>query len=1006
MNSSTVLKGSIISAAAVAAVFAFAGLTFAATGPAAAPSPCGVTGTPFLTYTQNVSNDPDSSAFNGGTWAMDTFTENVNVWVGTDGVTYCANANTTNGTFVTVGPTSPEAGASMASGIPGNFTGGENYTLPSNLTLNSSYSTTTVANVPLADNTCGGSSGSACLSGAFSNWVQDAFINADPSGSSYVNTYWLQYVTAGNGTWVDADNNAVGGSGGDTGDITGTLSLSTVYVDASSGSDTNTGSQSFPFKTIHAAANAVVAGGTVHVAAGSYGSETISADKVVTIDGAQAGVDARSGRPAASGESVVKLQVTAGDVTLDGFTFDAGGSGDALKGLYTALGTNNGLTVKNSVIENGDFGLDLPSDTLLPSFTADKNYFLNNTNAGGTANQLWAISPDTTTKIVTNNKFTGNDNADININWGDATVSGNQSVSDATLLVATETSHLSVTGNSGTFNGDGTAIFIGKGNHNVTISDNALSGAFRGVKFSKEFGGSNGGATTAAVISGNTIINPISSGIFIQNASYTGSITIDNNIIQGTPVPAVLFDTASGVTASGSEVMNNSFADATIGITWPDSGTLNGTKNYWNTGTTNPSSKTATSSSGDINVSPWYTNAAMTTLSDSTATDATVTSSTPGQADLPTGATDIVLTDTTVLDLSNATSSIGSTPVTIDGNTVTMTQEVTLQSGTNGDPIVLTNSNPNVAGVSASIPDGTTIQGPANWDGTIMPPTDAPSDGTAPAGFSVGSVVISIGSPDGTLVFNDPVTITLPGVTGTVGYRPAGSNTWIQITNTCGGSFTSPTAPTAPGECAISNSTDTKIVTFHFTSFGGLNSIPAPVVSSGGGGGGGGGIVGIFGQVSNGFGGFVTSGGSVAVALPNNGGAAPGTNTGSTGGSTGGGQVLGASTYNFATNLTIGSRGADVTALQQILISAGFSIPAGATGYFGAQTRAAVAAYQKAHGITPAVGYFGAITRASFNLGVTPTMSQEQRALLLQSLQAQLNALLLQIAQLKASGQI
>ncbi|MBA3789242.1 peptidoglycan-binding protein [Patescibacteria group bacterium] len=75
----------------------------------------------------------------------------------------------------------------------------------------------------------------------------------------------------------------------------------------------------------------------------------------------------------------------------------------------------------------------------------------------------------------------------------------------------------------------------------------------------------------------------------------------------------------------------------------------------------------------------------------------------------------------------------------------------------------------------------------------------------------------------------------------------------------------------------------------------------------------------------------------------------------------------------FTRSLTIGSTGADVTALQSLLISKGFSIPAGATGYFGVQTRAAVAAYQSAHGISPAVGYFGPITRASVNsLDVTP----------------------------------
>jgi hypothetical protein len=74
-----------------------------------------------------------------------------------------------------------------------------------------------------------------------------------------------------------------------------------------------------------------------------------------------------------------------------------------------------------------------------------------------------------------------------------------------------------------------------------------------------------------------------------------------------------------------------------------------------------------------------------------------------------------------------------------------------------------------------------------------------------------------------------------------------------------------------------------------------------------------------------------------------------------------------ATTATFTRNLTIGSKGADVTALQTWLIAKGFSIPAGATGYFGAQSKAALGAYQASAGITPAVGYFGPITRAQVN---------------------------------------
>lgn len=75
------------------------------------------------------------------------------------------------------------------------------------------------------------------------------------------------------------------------------------------------------------------------------------------------------------------------------------------------------------------------------------------------------------------------------------------------------------------------------------------------------------------------------------------------------------------------------------------------------------------------------------------------------------------------------------------------------------------------------------------------------------------------------------------------------------------------------------------------------------------------------------------------------------------------------SSCSFTRSLTTGATGSDVTCLQQALIAAGYSIPAGATGYFGGQTVAAVSAWQKAAGVSPAAGYFGPISRSAFNLG-------------------------------------
>src|SRR3990167_2615199 len=71
----------------------------------------------------------------------------------------------------------------------------------------------------------------------------------------------------------------------------------------------------------------------------------------------------------------------------------------------------------------------------------------------------------------------------------------------------------------------------------------------------------------------------------------------------------------------------------------------------------------------------------------------------------------------------------------------------------------------------------------------------------------------------------------------------------------------------------------------------------------------------------------------------------------------------------FTMNLTVGSTGAEVTALQQMLVAQGHLVmPVGvAYGYFGTLTRAAVASWQAANGISPTAGYFGPISRAKAN---------------------------------------
>ena len=86
---------------------------------------------------------------------------------------------------------------------------------------------------------------------------------------------------------------------------------------------------------------------------------------------------------------------------------------------------------------------------------------------------------------------------------------------------------------------------------------------------------------------------------------------------------------------------------------------------------------------------------------------------------------------------------------------------------------------------------------------------------------------------------------------------------------------------------------------------------------------------------------------------------------------TGGGSSAACS---FTRSLTVGSTGTDVTCLQNALMAQGHMTVA-ATGYFGSITKAAVAKWQAANGVSPAVGFFGPLSQAKFNSmagGTTP----------------------------------
>ena len=117
--------------------------------------------------------------------------------------------------------------------------------------------------------------------------------------------------------------------------------------------------------------------------------------------------------------------------------------------------------------------------------------------------------------------------------------------------------------------------------------------------------------------------------------------------------------------------------------------------------------------------------------------------------------------------------------------------------------------------------------------------------------------------------------------------------------------------------------------------------------------------------------------------------------------------IAGAQSYTFNTNLTVGSTGADVVALQTWLMANGYSIPsvasgAAAKGYFGAQTQKAVKAYQTAKDI-PSTGFVGPLTRGALNGAPVASASMTcQQVIHVLQLQVLLQQLLLLLSQQSA----
>jgi hypothetical protein len=299
--------------------------------------------------------------------------------------------------------------------------------------------------------------------GADRNAVDIAIVKDNPVG---VDNYLTDLIATSN-----ANNQAVIED-----QAPSTPVMSDVFVDDSAAAGGN-GYPIAPYQTISPAISRAVSGGRIHVAAGTY-SESVTVNKALTLDGAQAGNDARSGRADASAESALNgnFKITSDNVTVDGFTIT---SANPIN-INGGSSHNTNEAVKNNIVNvSGGTGISLNSD----STTISQNKFsMTNGIAIVASNNPWKDMS------ITNNAFTGTSYLDINfigsksydatnpanaINT-DVTVSGNTSdTHTSNFLMSTFIDGFTISNNHIT-DKTGSAIVLGGNDSNVTITGNTV----------------------------------------------------------------------------------------------------------------------------------------------------------------------------------------------------------------------------------------------------------------------------------------------------------------------------------------------------------------------------------------------------------------------------------------------------------------------------------------------------------------------------------------------------
>lgn len=311
--------------------------------------------------------------------------------------------------------------------------------------------------------------------------------------------------------------------------------------------------------TIQGAVTAAKAGDTIRVCAGTY-NESVSVTKPLRLLGAQAGVDARSGRTNPARESIVHppggdngITVAGGvsNVTIQGFTVQ----NSSVDGIVT-LQAGSGFRILDNIITHNRIGVQFRSPGTTRSLIARNRIVDNNVaspDTGGTG-IFFGGGQGSNNVDVAYNRFSGHVNADINTAGtaadphDDLTIAYNTSVNSATFLVLINADGPTVAYNQVTKSSSvqaGTGILIDANTQNARVVENTLTGGQgAGVRIASEFGPTPSTGLTFALneIRSRTdglLVQRLDSGRFLRNqisGSTDDGIEVESGVNSTSPL--------------------------------------------------------------------------------------------------------------------------------------------------------------------------------------------------------------------------------------------------------------------------------------------------------------------------------------------------------------------------------------------------------------------------------------------------------------------------------------